>query len=392
MTDARQARKAIEWRHETVDSDPPCERLGFCLTTDLTGNGRDDIIVGGAGGAFPGKQYFWEGVQRGVPAFPGVRRRLGVGEMNLFWYENPGWKRHDMAFAPFLDVGGALGDISGNGRLDVVAGQGIHHHDVYWFEQPDDPRDEWRRHLVTDAFEKYHDVLVADVDGDGENEVVGLTQESTAVFYYDIPANPYRSPWPDECRHVIDDDVRVEGVSVADVDGDGAAEIVAGTYIYSFDDGEWTREQVATGWDDTRVAVADVDGDGEPEIVLSEGDSPHYGTHMGRVAWLDGPDWEPTFLAEDLFCPHTLQVGDVTGNGANDIYVAEMGLGENDDPVHLLFVNDGSGNFERQTIETGIETHEAKFADLTGDGTLDIAGKSYGPNHHVDVWYNEREN
>jgi len=83
-------------------------------------------------------------------------------------------------------------------------------------------------------------------------------------------------------------------------------------------------------------------------------------------------------------------VGDVTGNGAPDIYVAEMALEENDNPVHLLFRNDGDGNFDPQTIMSGVETHEAKLTDLTGDGRLDIAGKSYGPDHHVDVWYNEQ--
>lgn len=390
MTDVRQEDQEISWRHEIVDSDPPCARLGFCLTTDLTGNGRDDIIVGGAGDAFPGKGLLWKAVQEGMPSFLGLRRYAGVGEMNLFWYENPGWERHDVAFAPYLDVGGALGDITGDDTMDVVAGQGIHHHAVYWFEQPADPRDKWQRHLVTDAFEKYHDVHVADVDGDGDQEVIGLSQESGVIFYYDIPADPHQSPWPDDHRHIIDDDTSVEGVDVVDIDGDGDPEVLAGTSIYSLHDGEWMREDVVTGWDDTRIAVGDLDSDGDPEIVLSEGDSPHYGTHMGRVAWLDAPDWEPNFLEKDLFCPHTLQVGDVTGNGAPDIYVAEMALEENDNPVHLLFRNDGDGNFDPQTIMNGVETHEAKLTDLTGDGRLDIAGKSYGPNHHVDVWYNEQ--
>jgi hypothetical protein len=90
--------------------------------------------------------------------------------------------------------------------------------------------------------------------------------------------------------------------------------------------------------------------------------------------------------------PHSLQVGDFTGSGTVDIYVAEMGISDNDDPTHHLFVNDGHAGFDEQTIARGIATHEAKAADLDGDGRLDIAGKSYGPtleDAHVDVWYNE---
>jgi NAD(P)-dependent dehydrogenase (short-subunit alcohol dehydrogenase family) len=138
-----------------------------------------------------------------------------------------------------------------------------------------------------------------------------------------------------------------------------------------------------------RVAVADLDGDGDLEVVFSEGDSPTYGSHPGRVAWFDPPDWEPTFLREDLFCPHSLQVADFSGNGWPDIYVAEMGLGTNDASQHILFLNQGEGEFEERVIATGVETHEAKAADLTGTGVPDIVGKSYTPDHHVDVWHNE---
>jgi hypothetical protein len=40
-------------------------------------------------------------------------------------------------------------------------------------------------------------------------------------------------------------------------------------------------------------------------------------------------------------------------------------------------------------LSSGVPTHEAKLVDLDGDGTLDVVGKSYGPERHVDAWYNE---
>jgi hypothetical protein len=383
----------VRFDHEVVDPNPPCTKLGFCLTADLTGNGVDDVVVGGAGGGFPGKSYVWAADQRGLPAsrlFGAVSDRLG---WNVFWYENtnPGFVRHDVAFAPHLDVGAALGDITGDGRPNLVVGQGLGHTDIYWYEMPADPRKRWKRHLLTDAFEKYHDLAVADVDDDGELEVVGLSQESETLFYYDVPDDPYQSPWPEDCLTVVDTGRLMEGLVVVDVDGDGRTEILAGTNIYHRDEatGEWTREDVATGWDQTRVAVGDLNGDGELEIVYSEGDSPTYGTHPGRVAWFGGPDWEPHFLAEDLFCPHSLAVADFDGDGHPDVYVAEMGLGENEDPRHLLFRNRGDGTFEEHLVAHGVETHEATVADLNGDGRLDVVGKSYTPDHHVDVWFNE---
>jgi hypothetical protein len=376
--------------HETIDASPPTSRLGICLTSDLTGNGKPDVIVGGAG---PETKLFVAGGRTRLPSVAGLRQATGLANPTLFWYENPGWDRHAISSIPHLDVGGALGDIDGDGRIDVLAGQGIHYHDVYWFEQPPDPRSTWTPHLVTDSFEKYHDLAVGDVDDDGEPEVVGLSQRSGVVFYYDIPADPTVEPWPEENCHVVDGDSDAEGVWIGDVDGDGRTELVVGTDVYHRDGGEegWRREPVTTGWDDVRVAVGDVDGDGEPEIVLAEGDSPTYGTHPGRLAWFDrrNDGWEPTILASELFCPHSLQLADFTADGRLDIYVAEMSLGENDTPRHYLFRNQGRGRFDQTVVSEGIETHEAKAVDLTETGTPDIVGKSYTPDHHVDVWYNK---
>ena len=381
----------LRFRHEQIDSNPPCGKLGFCLTTDLTGNGRQDIIVGGRGAGFRGKKVVEAAQRRDLPTFHGLRSLAGFAETHLFWYENPGFERHDVAVAPYLDIGAAVGDITGNGQPDIVAGQGINHNDVYWFEIPDDPRQQWTQHLVTDEFEKYHDLAIADVDNDGDPEVVGLSQESETIFYYDIPPEPRQTPWPKENLHIVAEGKHVEGVGVVDIDNDGQNELIAGTSIYQQTAGtDWDREVVATDWDLTRVAVADLDGDGELEIVFSEGDSPHLGTHPGRVAWFDPPDWEPHFLKENLFCPHSLQIADFTGNGWPDIYVAEMGLGKNEVPQHLLFLNHGNGEFEERTIATGIATHEAKVVDVNGNGRPDIVGKSYGPAHHVDIWYNEK--
>lgn len=382
----------MEFRHERIDSNPPCANLGFCLTTDLTGNGRDDVIVGGRGASYKGKGLIQRIENSSIPTFDDVRHRLNLAEVTLFWYENPGWKRHKMANVPHLDVGASLGDINGNGQLDVIAGQGIRDNDVYWFERPEDPRTAWREHLVTDDFEKYHDLAIGDVDDDSQSELVGLSQESEVVFYYDIPDNPYESPWPDENRHIVAEGLDVEGVRIVDIDGDGQTEIIAGTSVFhqpTDPDHHWRREDITTMLEDVRVAVADLDQDGELEVVYSEGDSPTYGSHPGRVAWFDPPDWEPTFLKEDLFCPHSLQVADFTGDGRQDVYVGEMALESNDDPKHIIFVNQGDGEFEEHVIDHGIPTHEAKVTDLTGNGRPDIVGKSYGPEHHVDAWYNE---
>ena len=369
----------------------------MCLCSDLTGNGLPDVIVGANGEPYPAKGLFSMADRYGLPTFPGFRQRAGFGETNLFWYENPGWERHRLAYAPPLGVGGALGDISGNGRDDLLAGQHLPMEtfgrtlapELYWFEQPPDPRDPWTRRTITDEFVSYHDVAIADVDGDGEDEVVALAVHSETLYYYDVPADPTQSPWPAENRHVVSDAIDAEGLLVRDIDRDGTVEIVAGPNVFRREDGRWVRESVADGWKWTRVAAADLDGDGLDELVFSEGDRPYHDGTPGRVGWADPPDWDVTVLRDDLWNPHSLQTADFTGDGRQDVYVAEMGLGTNDSPRQYVYENDGDGSFTEHCVARGVPTHEAKAVDVTGDGRVDVVGKSYTPTHHVDVWHND---
>ena len=109
----------------------------------------------------------------------------------------------------------------------------------------------------------------------------------------------------------------------------------------------------------------------------------------GKLAICHGPEWEPRLLRDDLFHPHSLEIADFDGDGRPDIFVAEMGLGRNPDPRMMILVNQGNGEFEENVFQTGIPVHEAKAADLTGNGLPDIVGKPYDPERHVDVWFNE---
>ena len=87
-------------------------------------------------------------------------------------------------------------------------------------------------------------------------------------------------------------------------------------------------------------------------------------------------------------------VCDIDGDGNLDIFCAEMakwseGRKDPDNPAAkaYLFYGDGQGNFRKTEFAGGMGFHEARVADLDGDGKLDILNKPYNwDTPRVDVW------
>jgi len=104
-------------------------------------------------------------------------------------------------------------------------------------------------------------------------------------------------------------------------------------------------------------------------------------------------------LEDFLLDAHSLQLGDVCGNGRLDILVGEVGVadGETDDyivrpPRLIVYENQGNGSFSRHIIDEGTGIHDALLVDMRNAGVLDIVGKPlHGPEKwNVHVYYNNR--
>jgi hypothetical protein len=89
-----------------------------------------------------------------------------------------------------------------------------------------------------------------------------------------------------------------------------------------------------------------------------------------------------------------LQVADIDGDGHLDIFAAEMAKWtesrkdpDNPNATAWILFGDGNGNFRKTVFSTGIDFHEARVADLNGDGRMDVLDKPYNwETPRVDVW------
>src|SRR5580704_9101550 len=79
------------------------------------------------------------------------------------WEWHPDWHLGDAGF-PILAY-----DVNNDGRTDIIYGQG-HSYGLYWLEQTADHK--FTRHTIDESFSQSHALKLADIDGDGQPELI----------------------------------------------------------------------------------------------------------------------------------------------------------------------------------------------------------------------------
>jgi subtilisin family serine protease len=206
----------------------------------------------------------------------------------------PGWpKRFPAAISQLSPP--VLADLDGDGKVEVIFTEGSGALVLYAYHGDGTPVAGFPRTLAPDAAAGTHGFqpVAGDVDGDGRLEVVTGTSEGR-IFVVgadgrDLPGWPVTLP---EAQYYAGP------ASLGDLLGDGAAEIVIGAatrtggntaVLYALDG----PGQVLPGWPVRwgpggagavvffygfgTAAIADVDGDGARDVVVDRGDAPRTG-------------------------------------------------------------------------------------------------------------------
>jgi hypothetical protein len=272
----------------------------------------------------------------------------------------------------------AVGDINGDGRSDVIMTTSFYFDDAndykvfVFLQNADGTLAPPVKYATASTYGcRAATVSIGDVNHDGRNDVViGNSGCGIEVFLQNAggtldPGVPY--PSVDSFK-----------IRIADLNNDGRLDVVGigwGTDTASV----WLQNAGGTfdppvaygishgGWED--LEVGDVNKDGLADIVVMSGQG------VLRVGVLTqkasgGFDAPGYYNIPDVF-PGGIAVGDLNGDGANDVVVA-YGGNQPSSKIGVYYQN-ASGTLDPITAHDSYDIPEAmEIADVTGDGRKDV--------------------
>lgn len=373
----------ISFKYKIIDTNGPNASWGKTVG-DINGDGLVDLIVSGHERSQPDVAHR-------------ILRRLGLwsdedhlGE--IVWYENPKWTRHLVStdYANRTDI--EVVDIDRDGKNDIVTLTDV---GIVWLKNP-----QWTPTIVHSK--KFHDIEIHDFDKDGDMDIVARNQ---SLFNYNDgdEIHFFRQDASNKWVHFSISSPHGEGLSVADMDNDQYLDIVV-NQVWFKNPGNleihsvWSMNTYSTSWKwlDVFVATGDVNNDGRRDIVLTPSEE---AGQRYRISWFEAPgekegDWvEHIVDAEVEAVYHFVAAEDMDNDGDRDIVVAQMNQGQDPDEVSV-YLNQADGlKWSKQVIDSG-GSHNMRAIDIDNDKDIDLFGAhwkvlDYYGGYPIRLWENQ---
>lgn len=289
-------------------------------------------------------------------------------------------------------------DMDGDGDLDIL-GTASGLDQIAWWENDGNEVISWIKHTVDDSFNDALSVCTADINNDGNMDVIGAARDNGngKIAWWRI-----KKEW---FENNIDSNFSGESVTAFDMNNDSDKEIVCAVknvtvepdiILWKKDNsGNYTDYSIDVAFNDAICAnTGDVNQDGYSDLLgISE---------SGEIAWWEN-NTDNTFGLKQTICTDYLGAIDVfsldiDGDGDNDILSASKDASNN----LVWWENNGNNEFVNGDIESPLGCKhiiDASFVSPTGfeikdinkDGRVDIIGSAYNSNTSADLilWLNQ---
>jgi hypothetical protein len=254
--------------------------------------------------------------------------------------------------------------------------------------------------ILTTIGDSLYGLTVADVDGDGRLDIVVANYDYNNVSIFQNQCSP-GSITTNSFGARVDFPVGPgpQGVAVQDLDGDGKPEIVTANYggtTVSVLRNIGTMGSITTnsfapavsftvGPTPVRVMIADVDGDGKADVVtVNNGNSSQAMSVLRNLSTLGNIAFATNVDFPGLSTSYCLAIGDLDGDGKPDVVIGSQPDGQS---VSVYRNTSTPGSITTNSFAAPVDfavggwANSVTIGDLDGDGKPDVAVVTQIPDH-----------
>ena len=278
-----------------------------------------------------------------------------------------------------------VADFDGDGDIDVI---GIVHPgewsdaeapaELFWFENPN-----WEKHDIGIIPNALKDINIADFNNDDKPDLITVNfEENYLTIFLQKENGEFEIEFQSQIKNLH------EGMDVGDINGDGFMDIAANGYWFknprTSNTGEWEVLLIDSIWNNqtgdwsrnaTKNACADIDGDGKAEVFISHSERDGYPVAMYSLNDEKSNSWEKKILIENLPAAHNMRIEDFNLDGNLEV---------------LTGVNQGRAvNLEHKDFPLYIiQNNEGKWDTLRlkSDGSYNVQTVDFDNDGDIDIF------